>query len=68
MKLAVVMENDRRQIVITPETEYEIDILEGVKSDDDVQMIGRGSYYNCNGGWTRQGNTEESLIIVMREK
>lgn len=53
MKIALYIEDGLEQIVLTPESETEKAILG--KLDDGTRdlTIRHGSFYNCQGGWTR---------------
>ncbi|MHA6684448.1 hypothetical protein [Mesorhizobium sp. A556] len=65
MKIALVIMEGREQIVLTPERDIEKDLL-GKLKDRNV-TIHRGSFYNCQGGWYRQGMDDESTILVLGE-
>lgn len=67
MKTAIYVENGITQLVLTPENPWEEDItakIGGLKSQTSVKIF-RGSFYNCQGGWIRQGTTENSSLIVI---
>ena len=69
MKIAFVVMDGLEQFVLTSETDVEkrlIDILTN-KGDRDVS-IHRGSFYHCQGGWYRQGASDDSALIVFRPK
>jgi len=54
MKLALYSEDGATQVVITPQTKWEQDILDKLPEDGDYRVY-RGSFYACRGGWFRQG-------------
>lgn len=68
MKIALVIEGDREQIVLTPETDHEKAVLGGLTNGSRISYIKSGSYYRCQGGWTRQGDSDESTIIVLEDR
>lgn len=78
MKIALYIEDGLEQIVLTPESETENNILgklhDGTRSLD----IKRGTFYGCQGGWVRWKRTypsaygsepdDGSTMIVLRQK
>jgi hypothetical protein len=66
MKIAFYIEDGREQIVLTPQTEIEKQMLGKLHDGGRVHSILRGEFYSCRGGWTRHGTNEESTIIVLR--
>ena len=64
MKIALYIEDGLEQIVLTPESATEKGILG--KIDARSIEIKRGAFYACQGGWTRQRDSEESTILVLR--
>ena len=69
MKLALYCEDGTTQVVITPETNWEEKTLASIPTDGGIEML-RGNFYDCQGGWIRQGtgfgsgdNPNESLIF-----
>jgi hypothetical protein len=80
MKIALYIEDGLEQIVLTPESKTEEGIL-GKLSDGSRELsIKTGSFYACQGGWTRYrphwetyaygGNQsdDKSTMIVLRPK
>jgi hypothetical protein len=63
MKTALVIMDGREQIVLTPETGTEKDLLGKLK--DRKVTIYRGQFYDCQGGWYRQGRGDDSTIILL---
>lgn len=75
MKTALLIENGLTQVVLTPESDFEKDVLRrflGARSiepwlhdERPVKVhIYRGSFFECRGGWTRyQPDGDESLIL-----
>lgn len=70
MRIAIVIEDGRKQIVLTPETDHETACLEGLHDNGAGLRIHKGHYYHCRGGWTRQGNEfeKDSTILVLVNK
>lgn len=71
MKTALYITDRRLQVVLTPENEHEQRMLAFVEQRELVQMY-RGSFYECNGGWTRwqrdypyEDAKDRSLILVL---
>ena len=67
MKIALYIEDGREQIVLTPQTKTEGAILRSLTDGHRSLSVKKGSFYNCQGGWTRQGSDDESAIIVLDE-
>lgn len=66
MKIALYIEDGRDQIVLTPQSDTEKAILAKLHSAGIDMSIKKGSFYACQGGWTRQQlGVDESTIIVM---
>lgn len=66
MKIALVVLENKEQIVLTPETDLEKTLL--AKMDNRGITIKRGSFYHCQGGWYRQGPSDNSTIIVLERE
>lgn len=61
MKTSIVIQEGVKQIVLTPESEFEQGVVDSIK-DGQVQVL-HGQFYQCNGGWCREGDDDRSLII-----
>jgi hypothetical protein len=61
VKTAVYFEDETAQVVLTPESDFEKQLLQRLDRKDLRAMIYRGSFYECRGGWTRN-NYREGLI------
>lgn len=67
MKIALYIEDGLEQIVLTPQGKIEKDILAKLHDGSRELQIYRGSFYACQGGWTRNRlDGDESSIIVLR--
>lgn len=58
MKTAVYIEEGIVQLVLTPETEFEKTLLARAVPEE-VHIL-RGSFYGCQGGWTRMSQVSRS--------
>ena len=70
MITAIYIKDGRTQLVLTPETTFEKGIVSNASKGERTVKIYTGSFYDCMGGWSKQGasiNSDEdkSLIIVM---
>lgn len=80
MKTAILLADGVKQIMFTPETENEKKALKMITTDDDVHtVIKRGSFYDgdrvfganiyeCQGGYLRAEEKEESVMFVLTPK
>lgn len=80
MKIAFYVEDGLEQIVLTPESKTEENILGKLHDASREISIKRGSFYACRGGWMRhaaqsftsgvyapsEGRDDESTMIVLR--
>lgn len=66
MKIALYIEDGLEQIVLTPETASEKAILGKMHDGSRDLHIHRGSFYACQGGWTRHRSDDDSTMIVLR--
>lgn len=77
MKIALYIEDGLEQIVLTPESDTEKQILEKLSDASRTMEIKRGSFYSCKGGWVRyrqpwrgiydeRDKDDESTMIVLR--
>lgn len=78
MKTAIYVEDGVMQIVITPETEFEKNVLGRIGESSASAKLFVGSFYDCRGGWIRQSKylpnhwneqkDDRSLILRLNEK
>ena len=68
MRIALYIEEGVEQIVLTPESDTERGIIGKLHCADRDLSIKQGSFYECQGGWVRQGKGEDSTFIVLRAK
>ena len=66
VKTAIYMTDKLTQLVLTPEYEFEKAVIKMLNKDR-ICKIHTGSFYECGGGWIRQGNDDCSLIVVIDE-
>ena len=65
MKVAMYSEDGDFQLVLTPETEFEKDALEKIKTGDNVTLY-RGAFYACQGGWNRHRDYSQNESLIMK--
>ncbi len=76
MKIALYIEDGLEQIVLTPETVTEKGIVGKLHDGSRDLTIAKGSFYACQGGWTRHrmygdygsATDDTSTMIVLRPK
>jgi len=56
MKTAIYIEDGVLQLVITPESKFEKDVISMMINEKINAQIFSGSFYDCQGGWIRQQN------------
>ena len=73
MKIALYIEDGLEQLVLTPESGHEKNLLNLINSSERVMSIHKGTFYGCRGGWTRWAANGEwsaedtSTMIVLRK-
>lgn len=80
MKASLVITDDIKQVVLTPETKTDKTILEAIKGKDISIHVGSfwdGSMYGeryksstlqeCQGGWVREFESKDSVILVIKD-
>jgi len=67
MKTAVLIMDGNTQLVLTPESDFEKQAIGAFDKYSLDAKVMSGSFYNCQGGWARQG-TDESLILTVKNK
>lgn len=78
MKTALYIENNRTQVILTPENNYEKEVLKQINANQVETTIKIGNFKDCKGGWTRYypcsgglyGDNDEidSLMLILTEK
>lgn len=68
MKVALYIEEGWEQIVLTPENDTEKMVLAKLEDSNRTIEIKHGSFYECQGGWQRQGPGNISTMIVLRPR
>ena len=63
MLTAIYIAEGHMQLVLTPENDFEKNIIRDITNEGSTLSIKRGAFYECHGGWTRQGQDDESLIL-----
>jgi hypothetical protein len=54
LKTAIYIEDGVVQLVLTPEGEYEQEIIKSFGKKLGAVKVFQGSFYDCRGGWVRQ--------------
>ena len=72
MKIAIYVEDGDKQIILTHEDKFEKAVFDQImdyfENEAMEAQIFRGSFYQCQGGYWRQGTGDDSLMIRMRRK
>jgi hypothetical protein len=72
MRIALYIEDGREQIVLTPETDTERQIVNKLHDGERELSIHKGEFYACQGGWTRHrevrfGEPRDTIIVLDRK-
>ena len=80
MKTAILITNNVKQIMLTPENKAEEEALGYISPNDDIHtVIKRGTFYDhdevfgvdiyeCKGGYYRAEDNEESVMFILKPK
>ena len=68
MKTAIYIAEGHMQLVLTPQSKWEKNAIRDIGEEGASLTIKRGSFYECHGGWTRQGPDDESLILRVNKE
>lgn len=63
MKVAIYIVEGTTQLVLTPEGDWEKNVTKQFAEGGADAKIMRGNFYECQGGWYREGGSEQSLIL-----
>jgi hypothetical protein len=63
MKVALYVEDGVTQVVLTPETDLEKQAVELLAQHPGKAQFFHGHFYECMGGWVKQGVNKDSLMI-----
>lgn len=67
MKTAIYIEDGATQLVLTPESDWEKNIVRSITSGSREAEIKRGQFYLCRGGhFMNDMSSDESLILVTK--
>lgn len=58
MKTAVYIEDGVVQLVLTPENEFEKNVVKSFENKSTVTEVKAGGFYDCHGGWARHRDFE----------
>lgn len=82
MRISLVITNEAKQVMLTPETKYEEEALSYIGPGDRLEtVVKKGSFYDrdkyrhaeleiseCRGGYLRAFSSENSLMFVIKNK
>lgn len=63
MKTSVLSQDGNMQLILTPETEFEEDIISKYKQNFSKVEVFIGNFADCQGGWTRVFQQKDSLML-----
>lgn len=66
MKTTILSQDGVTQIVLTPETQFEIDVVRKYGTGAITAQLYSGTFSDCKGGYLREYQ-EKSLMIVCRD-
>lgn len=67
MKTTILSQDGNIQLVLTPETDFEKEVVNKYGKDFSKVNTYKGSFRDCQGGWTREYQYDESLILRIDE-
>ncbi len=67
MRVAITIEDGRQQLILTPEGKHEAACLEQLHETGIALKVYKGSFYPCQGGWSRRDGSPDSTILVMEK-
>ena len=80
MKIAIVIADGYKQVMMSPENEHEREALKYINPEDELKTVARkgtfddkpshfgGEVIMCQGGYLRRFAHEESLMFVIKNK
>ncbi len=63
MKTMILIDNGVTQLVLTPENEWETNALKCLSTANQTLETKWGCFYECQGGFMREGTRDDSLIL-----
>lgn len=67
MKTVLYVADGVTQVIITPETDFEKEVVAKFENNELSVKIAIGSFYDCQGGWSRHSTTENSIILRVED-
>ena len=64
MKTYIYVDEEKTQIVLTPENQFERNIVNDFDLTNSEVKLFKGSFADCQGGWTRLYDRGEDSIII----
>jgi len=68
MKIALYIEDGFEQIILTPSTDTERNLLAKLRDPDIEMTIQRGEFFHCRADFLRKGDGVESTMICLNRK
>lgn len=68
MKVAIYIEDGDTQLVLTPENDWEKSAIKNICEGGATAEIMTGEFYENRAGYHRQGTSERSLILRVRQE
>lgn len=66
MKSAIFIRDGLLQVVLTPESDIDKMACKELSENKSLEVY-QGSFYQCRGGWHREGTDDSSTIFVCRK-
>jgi len=70
MKAAVFIEGGSKQVILTPESDFDKQIIESMFPAGGKiypAKVFLGQFYKCNGGWWREGYNDSLIVCFEKE-
>lgn len=64
MRTNIYIEDGVTQIILTPETEFEKNIIKDFDITNSKTSLFKGSFYDCQGGWVRRDDCKPDSIMI----
>lgn len=68
MKTTLLQQDGNMQLVLTPETDFEREVVEKYGKNFNRVQFFKGNFLDCQGGWTRGYSSEDSLMLRIKDE
>lgn len=68
MKTTILVQDGNVQLVLTPEIDFEREIVEKYGKDFNKVQCFKGEFLDCQGGWTRGYCSKSSLMLRIKDE